>query len=111
VSASVQQNQSAIIAIDEKLTQTIAISALTLRQTMAKAVAEIVSKENIAELFIEGGATAAEILQELDLHNFVPTHQFLRGVIRMNALQKALYITVKPGSYELPEQISELYLK
>lgn len=111
VSQSVQQNQSAVIAIDEKLTEAIAISAIALRQAMAKAVSEIVNKQNVAELFIEGGATAAEILQELDLHNFVPTHQFLRGVIRMKALQRALYITVKPGSYELPKQISELYLK
>ncbi|HTN22024.1 MAG TPA: four-carbon acid sugar kinase family protein [Pelobium sp.] len=111
VSASIQENQKAVIAIDESLKQTIAVSALELRQAMAKSVAEIVRNENISELFIEGGATAAAILQELNLQNFVPVHQLLRGVIRMKALQKELYITVKPGSYKLPKQLSELYLK
>jgi uncharacterized protein YgbK (DUF1537 family) len=110
ISASIKQNQKAIIAIDEKVKQTIAVSALQLRQAMATAVAEIVRKENIAELFIEGGATAAAILQELNLRDFMPTHQLSRGVIRMKVLQKELYITVKPGSYELPKQISELYI-
>ena len=94
--------QKVAIAIDES-----ADSARSLRTKMAKAVKEIVKREKVKEIFIEGGSTAAAILQELKITVLEPTDELSRGVVRMKA--DSLFITVKPGSYELPEQIKRLY--
>lgn len=98
----IKKEQKAVVAIDESTG-----SALSLRTKMAKAVKEIVIREKIKEIFIEGGSTAASILQELNIKNLEPTDELSRGVVRMKAGD--LFITVKPGSYELPEPIKRLY--
>ena len=84
------------------------IAALLLRITMAKAVKKVVERFGVKELFIEGGSTAAAILQELGIVNMLPLNELQRGVVRMRT--NDFYVSVKPGSYELPVQIRELYL-
>jgi len=74
---------------------------------MAKAVKEIVVRENVKEIFIEGGSTAAAVLEELGITKLTPVNELIRGVVRMKAGD--LFITVKPGSYQLPSEIIELY--
>ena len=98
----IKSKQKAVIAIDESID-----TALSLRTKMAKAIKEIVTSEKIKEIFIEGGSTAASILQELKITILEPTDELSRGVVRMKAGD--LFITVKPGSYELPEHIKRLY--
>jgi len=98
----VKQQKRAVIAIDET-----SESALELRTKMAKAVREIVVRENIQEMFIEGGSTAAAVLEELGITKLIPVNELSRGVVRMKAGD--LFITVKPGSYRLPEEILKLY--
>jgi D-threonate/D-erythronate kinase len=83
-------------------------TAQALRDTMAKAVKKVVEETIVSELFIEGGATAAAILKELEITTLQPVDEMQRGVVRMKA--RVIYITVKPGSYLLPEQIKNLYL-
>lgn len=99
----IKKKQKAVIAIDESTA-----TASSLRNKMAKATSEIVKREAIKEIFIEGGSTAAAILQELKITVLEPTDELSRGVVRMKTGK--LFITVKPGSYELPEQIKRLYL-
>jgi uncharacterized protein YgbK (DUF1537 family) len=99
----IKEKQKVVIAIDETNA-----SALSLRTEMAKAVKEIVERESIKEIFIEGGSTAAAILQELDIKKLTPINELQRGVVRMKV--NDLFITVKPGSYQIPDQIRELYL-
>ena len=98
----IRNKQKVAIAINES-----ADPALSLRTRMAKAVKEIVTREKIKEIFVEGGSTAASILQELNIKNLEPTDELSRGVVRMKTGD--LFITVKPGSYELPESIKRLY--
>jgi len=98
----IRENQKAVIAIDG-----LAGSALLLRTKMAIAVKEIVTREKIKEIFIEGGSTAAAVLEELNIKTLEPADELSRGVVRMKAGD--LLITVKPGSYELPDQIKRLY--
>jgi uncharacterized protein YgbK (DUF1537 family) len=78
-----------------------------LRTTMAKAVKEIIDRKNIKEIFIEGGSTAAAILQGLHIEELKPVNELQRGAVRMKA--NDLFITVKPGSYKLPEEITNIY--
>ena len=99
----IKEKGKAVIAIDESNE-----SALVLRTAMAKAVAAIVARENIKEIFIEGGSTAAAVLEELQIKKLTPVNELSRGVVRMKA--NDLFITVKPGSYQLPKEITALYL-
>jgi uncharacterized protein YgbK (DUF1537 family) len=98
----IKKNQKAVIAIDKS-----SVSAVKLRATMAKAVKEIIGRESIKEIFVEGGSTAAAVLDELNIKKLSPVNELQRGVVRMKAGD--LFITVKPGSYEFPEQIKRLY--
>jgi uncharacterized protein YgbK (DUF1537 family) len=98
-----KKNSKAVIAIKEATA-----SALALRTTMAKAVREILKRKTVKEIFIEGGSTAAAILHELDIRKLTPVNELQRGVVRMKV--NDLFITAKPGSYKVPEQVRELYL-
>ncbi|MGG9960864.1 four-carbon acid sugar kinase family protein [Ferruginibacter sp. SUN106] len=98
----IKEKGKAVIAIDESNQ-----SALALRTAMAKAVREIVVRENVKEIFIEGGSTAAAVLEELNIKKLTPVNELSRGVVRMKAGD--VFITVKPGSYKLPGEIVKLY--
>ena len=98
----IKEKGKAVIAID-KSTE----SAVALRTAMAKAVKEIVVRENIKEIFIEGGSTAAAVLEVLNIKKLTPVNELSRGVVRMKA--DDLFITVKPGSYKLPDEITNIY--
>jgi len=98
----IQQHNKLIIAIDESTN-----TALALRTAMAKAAKEIIARGNVKEIFIEGGSTAAAVLQELNIKTLSPVNELQRGVVRMKA--NDLFITVKPGSYQLPKEIKDLY--
>lgn len=98
----IRQQNKLVISIDES-----AEKAMVLRIVMAKAVKEIVERENIKEIFIEGGSTAAAVLEELNIKKLTPVNELNRGVVRMKAGD--LFITVKPGSYQLPEEIKKMY--
>lgn len=98
----IKEKRKAILAIEES-TQ----SAFQLRVSMAKAVKEIVIRANVKEIFIEGGSTAAAVLHELNIMKLSPVSELQRGVVRMKAGN--LFVTVKPGSYQLPEELIKLY--
>lgn len=102
-SAILKEQTKLVVAIDESKQ-----TALELRTTMAKLVSEIVVKESVQEIFIEGGSTAASVLEELNVKKLVPVNELSRGVVRMKAGN--LFITVKPGSYELPAEIKNIYI-
>ena len=98
----IRKQQKAVIAIDES-----AEPASVLRNKMANAVKQTIERGSVKEIFIEGGSTAAAVLTELNITSLEPVNELARGVVRMKA--GYLFITVKPGSYELPEEIKRLY--
>lgn len=78
-----------------------------LRNLMAMLVKDVITTLHIQELFIEGGATAAAILEAMQLNTYTVTDEIYRGVVRMKAAN--MYVTVKPGSYALPQVIQQMY--
>jgi uncharacterized protein YgbK (DUF1537 family) len=98
----IRKQQKAVIAIDESTEQ-----ASVLRNKMANAIKQIIERESVNEIFIEGGSTAAAVLTELNITFLEPVNELERGVVRMKAGD--LFITVKPGSYALPKEIKRLY--
>jgi uncharacterized protein YgbK (DUF1537 family) len=107
VDTIVQSKRKIIVAISKSEKIPTGISAQSLRIAMAKAVGKVLERNKVKEIFIEGGSTAGAILSELKIETLSPVNELTRGVVRMKLADK--YITVKPGSYELPEQIIELY--
>ncbi|MEP6676731.1 MAG: four-carbon acid sugar kinase family protein [Ferruginibacter sp.] len=95
----------AIIAIDPETVAT-GTTALLLRQKMALAVEMLFAKAAVRELFIEGGSTAAAVIDRLGYNIFIPVTELKRGVVRIKVKQnEGLHITVKPGSYDWPNGI------
>lgn len=96
VIAVLKEKSKAIFAFAEHVDA----DAYTLRIGMAEMMKRIFKKYEIKELCIEGGATAFEILKELEIDTFTPVQELSSGVIRSKVKNKDLYITLKPGSYQ-----------
>jgi D-threonate/D-erythronate kinase len=101
------RQKKVVIAINDEDVDPWYVSAAHLRITMAEVVKRIVEENEAKEIFIEGGSTAAAILKELNIAKLSLVNELQRGVVRMKA--NNLFITVKPGSYQLPEEIVKLY--
>lgn len=100
----INKTGKAIIAINPS--NAITISALELRKQMGVIVKEVFSKVKIQELVIEGGSTASSVLKSLNIESFQPLTQYATGVIRSKVAGKEnLFITLKPGSYNWPNQV------
>lgn len=97
-----QSSKKILLAIDES-----AEDAVTIRKRMAVTVRKLIAATGVREIFIEGGSTAAAILQEMKISRLQPVEEWQRGVVRMSADE--FFITVKPGSYPLPEELLRLY--
>lgn len=102
-----KEQNKAVIAFDRNIPAN--VSAKLLRCIMARYTSLLAERTTIRELFIEGGATAATILNALKIKTLLPVHEWQPGVVRMQV--ENMFITVKPGSYELPQQIMDMYTR
>jgi uncharacterized protein YgbK (DUF1537 family) len=105
VIALLQVKGKAVIAIDQKSTFNEDCAALNLRINMGLAVAEVFKRINIGELIIEGGATASEVLDQLNINKLFVVQELSPGVTRSLTTAKDLAITLKPGSYTWSKKI------
>jgi len=89
-----------IIAFEEGNTTR---TAAALRKYMAAKVAMLVAALSQPELMIEGGATAAAILDELNETKLQPIQELAQGVVRLRGRNACF--TLKPGSYAWPQTV------
>lgn len=69
-------------------------------------VKAVMQRVKVEELVIEGGATASAVIEQLEYTKFYPVQELAQGVIRMKVEEnKALHLTMKPGSYTWPASI------
>jgi D-threonate/D-erythronate kinase len=101
----IKNKQQLILAFDDEIN--FSTTAAELRSRMAAITKQLIEKAKVKELFIEGGSTAAAILEELNIKMLKPINELSRGVVRMKSGN--LFITVKPGSYEMPNEIIKLF--
>ena len=103
IAAFIHSKGKAIVAIDPVSVEGLSVSAAMLREKTAIVVDRIFKQEDIHELFIEGGSTAAAIIKKLEFKTFIPVEELALGVVRMQVKEReGLFITVKPGSYDWP---------
>lgn len=98
------KQQHFVLAIQDNV---VGIAASGLRESMASVAKQLIAELAIQELFIEGGSTAASVLAALHINALTPINELSRGVVRMKTNE--LFVTVKPGSYELTKEILDLY--
>ena len=99
-------NKKAIIAIDADITKNVSITAASLRSKKAAVVEQVFKRMVIKELLIEGGSTAAAIINRLNFNRFSPVEKLGPGVIKMKVDNTDdLFLTLKPGSYDWPNYI------
>ncbi|UEG54602.1 four-carbon acid sugar kinase family protein [Mucilaginibacter daejeonensis] len=104
VAVMLQQHGKAVMAIPQ--TGEEIYSAKQLRIQMALAVKAVFDQMIVRELVIEGGSTAAAILEELNINSIFPTQELTAGVIRNAApTYPDLHITLKPGSYKWSNEV------
>jgi len=97
------KHKKAIIAIDNSENKK--GDADLLRERIAEVTRLVFEKINIGELLIEGGSVAYAIVQKLGWKSFIPTEELEQGIVRMHvAGQSHTHLTIKPGSYEWPEE-------
>ncbi len=81
-----------------------AVSPTVIRTVIGLLVKAVFELVQVDDLFIEGGATAFQILSTLDIRQLVPYREFDFGIIQMTVPGRTnLYITTKPGSYSWSE--------
>lgn len=81
-------------------------SSKILKNRMSHIIQKLLRLTEINELYIEGGATAYDILQKLNWYDFIPIAELAPGVIRMQLVSdNTKFITIKPGSYQWPEKL------
>ena len=98
-----QQYKKVIIAINNTKSQKADPQNLGLK--LAEIAKRIVERIKISELLIEGGATAYAITRKLAWHSFIPKQELAQGILRMQVIGRDdIHLTIKPGSYEWPEQ-------
>jgi len=105
VQQKIRQHTSLIITFDPQLPQ--GLSAVTLRNRMATVVQTLLQQCDLPEIIIEGGASAAAILDALQITTLQPVNEVQRGVVRMKAGNT--FFTLKPGSYVLPQTLKEQF--
>lgn len=105
---SLETHRRVIVAINKPLINDPEISTKLLA-SLSRVTVAVMNDIDIRELFIEGGATAAAIIRQLNFKQFFPVCELASGVIRMKvAKHPQLHLTVKPGSYRWPEEIWNL---
>lgn len=106
---AINENKRAVIAFDPSLQHQDSYSALFLRQKMASIIHALLSSTPVGEILIEGGSTAKAILDEMNLSFWIPDAVIGRGVVRLQDSHQHYTITVKPGSYPLPDYIAHIF--
>lgn len=101
------ENKKVVLRISNQLIEFEGSSKI-LKTRMSNVVKQLLENTNINEIFIEGGATAYDLLQKLNWKSFSPIAELAPGVVRMQYdLDTIKHITLKPGSYKWPQGLLE----
>lgn len=80
-----------------------------LKERMAYTVVRAIQEQGIQELLVSGGATVYAIISKLNWREFVPLEELSPGVVRLREQSTGCYLTIKPGSYDWPDEIISFF--
>jgi uncharacterized protein YgbK (DUF1537 family) len=80
--------------------------ARTLVSHLAQVAELVLVRRDITQVHVEGGATAAELVERMGWRRLVLVEELAPGVVTLRPeAAPALMLTMKPGSYRWPEEI------
>lgn len=98
-------HDTVVISTIFKIDQREQLTPYQIRMKVGELAAAVFQQQQYDELFIEGGATANVIMQNLGVSYFEPTKEFAPGIIQMRDMKTNLHIVTKPGSYIWPQGV------
>ncbi|HPR30665.1 MAG TPA: four-carbon acid sugar kinase family protein [Prolixibacteraceae bacterium] len=105
VTSALDQGKRVVITVNHTDQSGNGISA-RVKENLGLLVRAIFKKTEIHDLFIEGGATTAVILRNLNISTLYPFREINLGIIQMKVDHfPELCITTKPGSYSWPDDV------
>jgi uncharacterized protein YgbK (DUF1537 family) len=98
------------IVTTAELRSTAANSPSTLRHLLARLGRRLVESGACNHLIVEGGATAAAIVQALGWSSLAAVHEWDQGIVTLQARDSTVFLTTKPGSYPWPTALEQFLM-
>jgi uncharacterized protein YgbK (DUF1537 family) len=84
-------------------------AARLLARHLVRIAASVLQRAQVGQIFVEGGATAIELVRRVGWNRLTVLREVAPGVATLRiAAEPSLCLTIKPGSYTWPDQIREL---
>ncbi|MDR3220052.1 MAG: four-carbon acid sugar kinase family protein [Dysgonamonadaceae bacterium] len=104
-----QRHKRILLTVSGHCSVTNDVSASQIKDCLASITRQVIRQYPVEELFIEGGATAYALIRACGFSALIPVEEYARGVVRLKIPDKEnLYVTIKPGSYEWPENLFQI---
>ncbi|GIW76567.1 MAG: hypothetical protein KatS3mg104_1630 [Phycisphaerae bacterium] len=78
--------------------------AVRLQQDMSGCVRQILQHLPVAHLCVDGGATAASVIEQMKWKSLIVTEEIFPGVVTLQ-VNSDIRLTIKPGSYAWPDSV------
>jgi uncharacterized protein YgbK (DUF1537 family) len=103
--AGLDRSNRAVVAIQEPLI-TRSGGGKRLLEWLVQLVAAVLNERRIGRLYLEGGATAAAVVQGMGWRRLRVLRELAPGVVSLRDVEnESPVVIVKPGSYEWPDEI------
>ncbi len=108
VAAALQSTERVILHVGLPQVKDVAIAEMLARHLAAVAKA-VLRRATVGQVYAEGGATAVTLARQMGWHRLQVTAQLAPGVVTLSAFgESCIAFTMKPGSYQWPENLAEL---
>lgn len=102
----IQQDRNVVLTTIFAPSTTSAIHPETVREQVGLLVKAVFQHTRVDNLYIEGGATASQIFQNLNMTRLTPVCELDYGIIQMKVEGfPGMMLVTKPGSYRWPDCI------
>jgi uncharacterized protein YgbK (DUF1537 family) len=102
---AIKHHPRVLVAIDRPMRQDDGLSQ-RLTTYLSTVVEFILNRSSIDHLLVEGGATAATLIQRLNWQKMRVKYEFAPGVVCMQVVgERRPLLTMKPGSYIWPDDV------
>jgi D-threonate/D-erythronate kinase len=72
----------------------------------------VLRQASIGHVYVEGGATAVELLRRLGWKRLEVCRELAQGVVTLTAVDApSPFLTIKPGSYRWPDKVREVFVR
>jgi uncharacterized protein YgbK (DUF1537 family) len=107
IARRLNEQQRAIIAILEPAVTDRAQSRIFCDKLSEIVQQVLAARYGVAELLVEGGATASAIVRRMGWNKFLARDEIAPGVVRLAIVADGAppLVTIKPGSYPWPPEI------